>query len=205
MGYIPTEKLGVIVMSMTENYPPTRIGLYALSLMLNHDPTKELRVFREEEITRRLEGIYETYGGTVRVTIKRQGDYLLIIDTTRYTEEATILVPEEIRYDYERQASPFRAGSFHCVGAQYQVYKTLPCWLATGAWVGAFFLPWMSWWVDYPLFSPTWAPNPPNRGVKVSVSKMKTSVPLGLGCCQMVLKSASYVGLPMPLPSYGMN
>jgi CubicO group peptidase (beta-lactamase class C family) len=51
MGYIPTEKLGVIVMSMTENYPPTRIGLYALSLMLNHDPTKELRVFREEEIT----------------------------------------------------------------------------------------------------------------------------------------------------------
>jgi len=110
MGYIPTEKLGVIVMSMTENYPPTRIGLYALSLMLNHDPTKELRVFREEEITRRLEGIYETYGGTVRVTIKRQGDYLLIIDTTRYTEEVTILVPEEIRYDYERQASPFKGG-----------------------------------------------------------------------------------------------
>jgi len=41
------------------------------------------------------------------------------------------------------------------------------------------FLPRVSWWVDYPLFSPTRAPNPPNRGVKVSVSKMKTRGLLG--------------------------
>ncbi|MCG2864152.1 MAG: serine hydrolase [Vulcanisaeta sp.] len=102
MGYIPSDGIGVIVMANSEGYSPTRVGLYALSLMLNHDPARELRIFREEEIARKLEGVYEAYGGTVRMIIKRQGDYLVMTSTTRYTQESVVLVPEDIREDYAR-------------------------------------------------------------------------------------------------------
>ncbi|WP_243680368.1 hypothetical protein [Vulcanisaeta souniana] len=55
-----------------------------------------------ESITRELEGIYEAYGGTVRVSVRRQGNYLIMRSVTKYTEETTIFVPEEMRRDYAR-------------------------------------------------------------------------------------------------------
>ncbi|WP_243679392.1 hypothetical protein [Vulcanisaeta distributa] len=34
--------------------------------------------------------------------MQRQGDYLVMKSTTKYTEETTILVPDEVRRDYAR-------------------------------------------------------------------------------------------------------
>ncbi|WP_292000401.1 serine hydrolase [Caldivirga sp.] len=102
MAYVPSDKIGVIVMANAEGYPLSRIGLYALTMMIGHDPSKELEVFRREEASARLEGTYESYGGTVRVSVVRQGDYLIMRSVTKYTEESTILVPEEIKSDYAK-------------------------------------------------------------------------------------------------------
>ncbi len=102
MGYIPSDGVGVIVMANAEGYPLTKLGIYILAQLLGHDPTKELKAYILEETARKIEGVYETYGGTIRVTITSQGDYLIMRSTTRYTEENVILVPEEIRDDYAR-------------------------------------------------------------------------------------------------------
>jgi len=76
--------------------------MYALALMLNHDPDKEIGVFIRENTARLLEGVYESYGGAVRVRVSRRGDFLVLESTTKHTREATILVPEEVRHDYAR-------------------------------------------------------------------------------------------------------
>ncbi|WP_243665576.1 hypothetical protein [Vulcanisaeta sp. JCM 16159] len=77
------------------------MGIYVLSKLLGHDPS-ELGAFMIEEVNKRLEGAYEAYGGTVKISIQRQGDYLVMKSTTKYTEETTILVPDEVRRDYAR-------------------------------------------------------------------------------------------------------
>ncbi len=77
------------------------MGIYVLSKLLGHDPS-ELRAFMIEEVNKRLEGTYEAYSGTVKISIQRQGDYLIMKSVTKYTEETTILVPDEVRRDYAR-------------------------------------------------------------------------------------------------------
>ncbi|GAB6946775.1 serine hydrolase [Vulcanisaeta sp. JCM 16161] len=101
MAYVPSERLGVIIMANAEGYSLSKMGIYVLSKLLGHDPN-ELRSFIIESINKRLEGTYETYGGTVRVSIQGQGDYLIMRSVTKYTEETTILVPDEVRRDYAR-------------------------------------------------------------------------------------------------------
>ncbi len=102
MGYIPSEKLGVVVLANALGYPLSYIGMYALALALGHDPEKELEFIKRDRILNRLEGIYETYKGTHRVTIKHQGDFLFIIYRDKYTEYSIPLIPEEIREDYAK-------------------------------------------------------------------------------------------------------
>ncbi|WP_291764909.1 serine hydrolase [Caldivirga sp. UBA161] len=102
MAYVPGDKIGVIVLANADGYPLSKIGLYALTMMIGHNPVKELEVFRREEISAGLEGTYESYGGTVKLSIIRQGDYLIMRTATKYTEESTILVPEEVKDDYAR-------------------------------------------------------------------------------------------------------
>ena len=102
MAYVPGDRIGVIVLANAEGYPLSKIGLYALTMMIGHDPVKELEVFRREEISARLEGTYESYGGTVRLSVIRQGDYLIMRNVTKYTEESIILIPEEVKDDYAR-------------------------------------------------------------------------------------------------------
>ncbi|MFP3302155.1 MAG: serine hydrolase, partial [Caldivirga sp.] len=102
MAYMPARGVGVVVMANAQGYPLANVGMYALALMLNHDPDKEIGVFIRENTARLLEGVYESYGGAVRVRVSRRGDFLILENTTKHTREATILVPEEVRHDYAR-------------------------------------------------------------------------------------------------------
>jgi CubicO group peptidase (beta-lactamase class C family) len=102
MAYMPARGVGVVVMANAQGYPLANVGMYALALMLNHDPDKEIGVFIRENTARLLEGVYESYGGAVRVKVSRRGDFLILESTTKHTREATILVPEEVRHDYAR-------------------------------------------------------------------------------------------------------
>ncbi|GAB6944183.1 serine hydrolase [Vulcanisaeta sp. JCM 14467] len=101
MAYVPSDRIGVVIMANAEGYSLSKMGIYVLGRLLGHDPY-ELPAFKLENINKRLEGTYETYGGTVKVSIQRQGDFLIMKSTTKYTEEVTILVPEELGRDYAR-------------------------------------------------------------------------------------------------------
>ncbi len=101
MAYVPSDKVGIIIMANAEGYSLSKMGIYVLSRLLGHDPS-ELMPFMIENMVKRLEGTYEAYHGTVKVSIRGQGDYLIMRSTTKYTEEVTILVPDEVRRDYAR-------------------------------------------------------------------------------------------------------
>lgn len=102
MGYLPNDKVGVIVLANASGYPLSTIGMYALTLALGKNPEKELDFLRREYITESLEGIYETYEGTHRYVVKKQGDFLVLHYEDRYLKLTTILVPEEVKEDYAR-------------------------------------------------------------------------------------------------------
>lgn len=102
MGYLPDEKLGVIVLANAAGYPLSFIGMYALALALGYDPEKQLPFIKQDRIIEKLVGVYETYRGTYRVNVKRMGDFLAIEYKDRYREVITPLVPSEISDEFAR-------------------------------------------------------------------------------------------------------
>ncbi len=102
MGYLPQERIGVIVLANASGYPLSHIGMYALALALGHDPEKELEFLRTEKVLRLIEGVYEAYRGSFRYIVERRGEFLALVYRNRYGERTTILVPEEVREDYAR-------------------------------------------------------------------------------------------------------
>lgn len=101
MGYMPEDRLGVIVLANSSGYPLRFIGMYALALALGRDPM-EIGYLRRERILESLEGVYEAYKGTHRYTVKRQGDMLVLHYSDRYQEQTIPLIPEELSDDYAR-------------------------------------------------------------------------------------------------------
>ena len=101
MGYMPEERLGVIVLANASGYPLRFIGMYALALALGRDPM-EIEYLRRERIMESLEGTYEAYKGTHRYTVRRQGDMLVLHYSDKYQEQTVPLIPEEISWDYSR-------------------------------------------------------------------------------------------------------
>lgn len=99
MGYMPEERLGVIVLENSPGYLPANIGMYALALALGRDPEKELGFIRFERTLERLAGIYETYRSTTRVRVEKRGSVLFMISGGRYTGYEMPLIPERIGED----------------------------------------------------------------------------------------------------------
>ncbi|MDT7889096.1 MAG: serine hydrolase [Desulfurococcales archaeon] len=96
MGYIPGEGLGVVVLENSSGYLPANIGMYALALMLNRDPEKDLEFIRVDRVLDRLTGYYETYRSTTRVRIERKGSILTMTSKGRYTGFELPLIPASI-------------------------------------------------------------------------------------------------------------
>ncbi len=102
VGYMPSERLGVVVLANAAGYPLSFIGMYALAYLLGYDPEESLHFIKYERIADRLAGTYETYKGTYRVNVRRMGDFLAVEYRDRYREVVVPLVPSEIGDGYAR-------------------------------------------------------------------------------------------------------
>ncbi len=98
VGFIPDRKIGVAILANSSGYPLSLIGYYILTHLLGKDPEK-LDFVKRNRILSKLVGEYRTYKGTVKVNVKRNGDFLIIEEKDRLTEMTLPLVPVELRND----------------------------------------------------------------------------------------------------------
>lgn len=98
-GYIRGRKLGVAVLANSSGYSLTKIGVYALSLLLGKDPEK-LVLFKRERILDKLVGKYSTYKNTMTIEVLRKEEFLTINVRDKLTSREIILVPEKLAEDY---------------------------------------------------------------------------------------------------------
>jgi CubicO group peptidase (beta-lactamase class C family) len=99
VGYMKDEKIGVAVLGNPSVYLPSNIGKFALAMLLGEDP-KTLPFVKRDRILENLQGQYETYKGTMKINIKKKGDFLIAEIKDRYTEEVIPLVPEKLEEDH---------------------------------------------------------------------------------------------------------
>lgn len=92
MGFIPEEKVGVVLLANGSGYPLSYMGMYALAILMGRDPM-ELPIFRYEKTLEELSGIYETYKGTMRVSVVKRGSLLFLERKDKYTEMTVPLLP----------------------------------------------------------------------------------------------------------------
>jgi len=95
-GYLPEKKTGVVVLANASGYPLSFIGMYALTLALDKEPEEELYFIKADRILDRLQGIYETYRGTMRVNVVRRGDVLYLERKGKYTSLNIPLILDRI-------------------------------------------------------------------------------------------------------------
>jgi len=99
IGFIPSEGVGVAVLSNASGYPPSKIGMYALMHLMGRDP-KELPFVLEDEVCSNLIGVYEAFKGTMKVKVSRLGNFLAIEEISEFEGVPSPLVPVKIKEDY---------------------------------------------------------------------------------------------------------
>ena len=120
MGYIPEEKVGVNVLLNTTGYPPWMIGLYALSLMLDRDPEKELKPLIYDRTLDRVCGTYSTYKNTMTAKVERKGSILILKTGGRLAGYEVPIIPVRVERDYV-EAYTLNFGSR--VGARFRLLE----------------------------------------------------------------------------------
>lgn len=96
LAFIPEREVGIVLLANGSGYPLSQLGQYGLALLLGQDPDA-LPFARQEALLRRLEGVYETYRGTMRMQVRRSGDFLTLEERDRYNTVTVILVPESLQ------------------------------------------------------------------------------------------------------------
>jgi len=99
VGYIPEKKLGVAVLNNSPGYPESRIGMYALALMLGKDP-KELPFIKIDDILKKLTGTYESYRGLHKYKVNRQGELVSLEMCSKLFKYSIPLIPERLEDDF---------------------------------------------------------------------------------------------------------
>jgi len=94
VGYMPEEKIGVAVLANGNGYPPSYIGLYTLALMLGLK-AEDLPFLKMERLLKKLEGVYESYKGTLKAEVKRRNGYLTLGFKGKYMAREIPLFPEK--------------------------------------------------------------------------------------------------------------
>lgn len=95
MAFCPEKNCGVIVLANGSGYPVPQMALYALALLLEHDPD-DLYFIRHEQQMAHLTGTYRTYQGTMEAVIQAEGDILRMTEPHAYHGRATTLLPERL-------------------------------------------------------------------------------------------------------------
>jgi CubicO group peptidase (beta-lactamase class C family) len=98
IGFIPEKKVGVALVANADGYPLKHMGMYALAAMIEQDPEMLPFVQRERRLEE-LEGTYETYKGTMRVQVRRSGDFLTLEMKDKFTDSVVPLVPLDLGED----------------------------------------------------------------------------------------------------------
>jgi CubicO group peptidase (beta-lactamase class C family) len=75
-GFMPRSNVGVAVLSNGNGYPAPAVAKVALAILLGRDPNQELTFVRTENLLKELSGQYETFRGTLRGKVVREGDFL---------------------------------------------------------------------------------------------------------------------------------
>ena len=99
IGYIPEKRIGVAILANASGYSLSHMGKYVLTYMLGKDP-EELEFIKMDRILNKLQGVYKTFKGTMKLHIKRNGDFLMAITKDRLTETSVPLVPVKFEDDY---------------------------------------------------------------------------------------------------------
>ena len=98
-GYVPDKKIGVALLANPCEYPLSHIGMYILSQLMDVDPDT-LPFIRNDRILTKLQGQYEAYMGTIRVNIKKRGDFLYFQMKDKYTEQTLPLIPTKLEENH---------------------------------------------------------------------------------------------------------
>ncbi|MDR7539168.1 MAG: serine hydrolase [Armatimonadota bacterium] len=93
VGFVPQRGVGVALLANGSGYPLNQMGAFALALLLGADPWS-VPALRAERLLDGLTGVYETYRGTMRATVVRRGDYLVLEMQDGPQEQAALLVPQ---------------------------------------------------------------------------------------------------------------
>jgi CubicO group peptidase (beta-lactamase class C family) len=120
MGMISERRLGVVLAANGSGYPLQHIGAFALALALGKDPW-ELPALRVERSLNQLTGIYETYRGTFRATVRRAGDFLSIEFRFGDFEQIVPLVPVELPVPGSSEPRFFTLAGGHRLPVEFYV------------------------------------------------------------------------------------
>ena len=99
--FMPEKGLGVIVLANGSGYPLSSIADYALAIMNDKDP-EELPVIRFERALREVEGVYETYKGTMKGRVQRRGSLLNLETGDKFRDVSVPLIPVDWTGDVKR-------------------------------------------------------------------------------------------------------
>ena len=73
---MPESNVGVAVLSNGNGYGMPALAKVALAILLGREPAAELAFVRTENLLKDLSGQYETFRGTLRGKVTREGDFL---------------------------------------------------------------------------------------------------------------------------------
>jgi hypothetical protein len=86
-------------MSNCSGYPLSLIAQYTLAHTLGYNP-EALKFRRIDRVYGKLQGVYETFKGTMRLTVRRRAGTLVIEYRDRLVEDVTPLAPVKVEEDY---------------------------------------------------------------------------------------------------------
>ena len=95
MGFLPEKQLGILLLANGSGYPPGSMGQYGLALLLGHDP-EQLPFIQRQHRLAELTGQYATYKGTMRRTVGKAGDFLLLEAKDNHGTVSQTLVPDRL-------------------------------------------------------------------------------------------------------------
>ncbi len=95
MSFLPDEGWGVMLLANGSGYPLSHLAQFVLAIMLDED-ADQLAFRQGETLLERFQGVYETYQGTYRATVRRTGDFLEFATSGKHLNQKVPLIPEKI-------------------------------------------------------------------------------------------------------------
>ncbi len=95
MRFLPELGIGGVALVNGSGYAPPTMVDFALALAIGEDPW-QLQALRIEKILEGLTGYYETYKGTHRAEVHRDGDYLVVENKHNFGSVSSTLVPFDL-------------------------------------------------------------------------------------------------------------